>query len=414
MGIAIETLHLFAAYEKRFSQAVENLPVRRPWVDREREDILSLVQRCLGIRSSWIPKIQPEFHATSHHDGFVIEHLQFHSWPEVQGAADLYLPRDSEAKQCPVVLLACGHAAGGTGKRGPRYQRMAAHLARHGIAVLVSDNIGQGERKAMGHADVVDVFTCGLSVQGLIVMESMGWLRWLQQDPRFDSGRIAAIGNSGGGTLTLFLGALCAGELAAVSSSGYPCTFDYIARKERKHCHCNVLPRIVGELEMWQIYGCIAPKPLLLFQGTQDHFFPADLFRQISRKVAAAYEYRSAGGQFQSHLIVGEHRWDESRRILLTEFLCRTLCVPFDLQLINETGDLPDLPDCIAEWPADAVNADALARQLTGYHGPAARHLWEVFPSDIELPETTYLPALDADVRQIMAQFEAFLKQPKQ
>lgn len=52
-----ETRSLFAAYERKFWQAAENLQVRRPWVDQERQEILSLAKCCLGIRipACWTP-----------------------------------------------------------------------------------------------------------------------------------------------------------------------------------------------------------------------------------------------------------------------------------------------------------------------------------------------------------------------
>lgn len=403
-----DSLDLLLAYEKRFLQALEKMPARRPWIKAERQEILSKLQNCLGIRESWIREITTTLQAVSQRDGFFIEHHQTLSWPEVYGAADLYLPEHAAQKKLPVVILACGHGQGC--KRFPSYRRMAEHLARHQIAVLVSDNIGQGERTAMGHRDVVEVFACGLSVQGLIVMENMGWLRWLKNQRRFDSEKIAVIGNSGGGTLALFLGALCTDKLAAISSSGYPSTFDFIARKEKKHCHCNILPHIVGELEMWQLYGCMAPKPLLLFQGLQDQLFPYDLFRHTSRKIAAAYEHVSAGTRFEARLLEGGHSWDASRRLLLTRFLCQTLDVPFDQDCLNETDPLPELPACHQQWPGQARTTDDLARYLSGHRGEVAQHLWEVFPPQYAMPTQTHLPLLQADIRQIASQFEAFLK----
>ena len=84
-------------------------------------------------------------------------------------------------------------------------------------------------------------------MQGLIVSETLGWLQWLAARKDIDATRLAAVGNSGGGTLTVFL-AVLAPELAALSSSGYPSTFEFIARKEKRHCDCNILPGIVGEL----------------------------------------------------------------------------------------------------------------------------------------------------------------------
>nr|WP_289621102.1 hypothetical protein [Bacteroides intestinalis] len=62
----------------------------------------------------------------------------------------MYIPSNNDAdKGLPVVLLACGH--GNNGKLYPAYRKMAEYLASSGIAVLVPDNIGQGERHFMGH-----------------------------------------------------------------------------------------------------------------------------------------------------------------------------------------------------------------------------------------------------------------------
>ncbi len=406
-GSCDDAVHeILASYEKRFSLAVAAMPVRRPWIASERDDILLTARRCLGIKEEWIPGIQAEVAGVSAQHGFSVEHLRSVSWPGCHGAAYLYLPEGPAKGPLPVTLLACGHGEGG--KQAASYRWMAQHLARNGIAVLVPDNIGQGERVAMGHTSAVQVFECGLSLQGLIVMETIGWLEWLRADPRFDVSRIATIGNSGGGLLTLFLGALRRDALAVISSSGYPSTFEFVARKEKKHCHCNLLPHIVGELEMWQLYGCMAPKPLLLFQGSGDALFPADLFQQNARKVATAYRLSGVDDRFQARLLNGAHSWDAPRRRVLCEFLCEALGVSFQENALVEPVDEPPLAACFESWPADAKSADQIAADLTG-KTPVATHLAEVFPPDAApaLAETHFLRG---EPRQILAQFEAFLK----
>ena len=76
---------------------------------------------------------------------------------------------------------------------------MAEYLASSGIAALVPDNIGQGERHFMGHYSAPGVFECGLTVQGLIVMETIGWLNWIRKQRNFNIEKIAVCGNSGEG-----------------------------------------------------------------------------------------------------------------------------------------------------------------------------------------------------------------------
>lgn len=113
----------------------------------------------------------------------------------------------------------------------------------------------------MGHGDVVGPFAGGLTLAGLTLMESIAWIRWMSPGP------LAIAGNSGGGKLTLLLAALCAERLDAVVSSGFPSRFEFIARKEKKLCHCTILPGIVGQVEMADVLGCFVPGSMLLMQG---------------------------------------------------------------------------------------------------------------------------------------------------
>lgn len=399
--------HIFETYERKFSEAIATLPLRMPWIEEERGAILSIIQEKLGIRDAWIPEIIPHVVATSHQNGYWVEHLQSTSWPGCHGAAFLYRPNtDTTPSLFPAVILACGHGAGG--KQAPFYALMAASLARRGIVVLVSDNIGQGERSLMGHADSVQVFECGLSIQGLIVMETIGWLNWLRKQNGVDNKRIGVIGNSGGGTLALFLGALRRDELAVVSSSGYPSTFEFIARKEKKHCHCNLLPGIVGELEMWQVYGCIAPKPLFLFQGRGDSLFPCDLFQATARKVCTAYEQRGATEHFTAEIFDGAHSWDANRIHILTDYLCRQFKIPLDQDELDHGAALSPLTPCFSTWPMDAKTIDEVAMSLSGKVAVSS-YLAEVFPP-VQPPPQDKNPYLRGDAAQIFAQFEAFLK----
>lgn len=395
-------------YERRFAEARLRMPLRNPALPGGRRSIAAVVKTCLGIRDTWVPKINAATVREAAFDGGRVELLRATSWPGVVATALLYQPAEPAGKPAPLVVLCCGHGKGGKLYAG--YQRMARHLARRGMAVLCPDNLGQGERQPMGHADCVKPFACGTSVQGLIVLETLGWIAWAREQARFDRQRMAAIGNSGGGTLTMFLAALSA-DLAVLSASGYPSTFDFIARKEKKHCHCNLLPGVVGQLEMWQLLGSFMPRPIFLFQGAMDSLVPQDLFYHMASRVRDVYRSQKAEAAFRAGLYAGEHPWDTARMMALGDFLTqrlggRRLAKGEDL---NEVL-LGDQDRCCERWPAEALNTDQLAEQLTGRRIDAAVRLWDVFTPAVSAEAMAEDISVRGATRQIFAQFEAFLK----
>lgn len=401
---------LLDAFHRRFEAAALDLPDHDPTRASDREQIGNCLRRCLGFDEARVPTPAVRTRDVITAQGISTHFLEGTTWPHTCATAFLYVPEDGTSKtNRPFVLLGCGHGQGG--KHSPNYQRMARHLARRGAVVLCPDNIGQGERQPMGHRHVVAPFAAGLSLQGLIVMETLGWLRWAQRELAVDRERIAAIGNSGGGTLTLCLIPF-APELKAMCSTGYPSSFQFIARKEKAHCHCNILPGIARHLEMHHIYGCFAPKPLLLAQGNADPLFPEDLFHWNARQVRRWYESIAAEDQLETRVMPGLHPWDEQRIELIGDFLARHLdleppkseVAPGDEQLT------PPEHTCLPSWPADALDVGGIVAQLTGTELADTSHLWEVFPfapdSDSPLPAITER----GDSRQILAQFQAFLE----
>ncbi len=403
-----ESVHqLFDAWHRRYDQvAAQHVP--RDGADpQQRSAIAADLADCLGLRRSWVPAI--EAHPVAEHagEGVMIERLAGTSWPGGRIAGLLYRP-DTPApagRQRPFVLIACGHSR--LSKFSPATQRLGRTLARRGAIALCPDNIGQGEREAMGHRNVVTPFAAGLSLQGLIVMETLAWLRWALQRDDVDPDRLAAAGNSGGGTLTLMLIPF-EPALAAVASTGYPSSFHFIARKEKKHCHCNILPGIAAALQMHEVYACQAPRPLLLMQGRDDHLFPEDLFCHNARQVRRAYERLDAGDALHTEVVPGLHPWDEQRVDRIADFLAECLGLE---QVPPPAGPsiLGEAERCIEPWPEDAWDVADIVEHLIGAPVPRGLELWEVFPfaedSASPLPTVTER----GDTRQILAQFRAFL-----
>ena len=129
--------------------------------------------------------------------------------------------------------------------------------------------------------------------------------------------RIAIMGNSGGGTTTLFAAALLPRIAMAMPSSCF-CTFrDSILAM--RHCECNYIPRLWHYAEMADIAGLIAPRPLVLVNGRDDTIFPIAGTRRAFRDLKRIYQ--AAGAASRCHLVVGKggHRFyaDDAWPVLL-------------------------------------------------------------------------------------------------
>lgn len=339
------------------------LPRRQPWQSSDRAEIVAAAKDVIAYDRAPLPSIKVLGSDVSRLEGYSVERIRAESWPGCHAPVFLYLPDTAAAEPLPVVLLLCGHAD--AGKDAPAYRAMARLLALSGSAVLVIDNIGQGEREAMDHWTVFGPFQAGLTLQGLIAQEAVAWLNWIWDQPRFDRARIAAIGNSGGGMLAMFMAGLERDRLAAVCSSGTLSSFETVCRKEARLCSCTLFPGVVGRVEMWEILASFAPKPLFLFQGREDEFFPNVLFETSCRRVAHTYARAAASEHFRSRVFPGGHPWNDERRLSMLEFLTPILGLrPLASPPKNQTAPSPG--KCYENWPKDALNADQLAAQLSG------------------------------------------------
>lgn len=397
----IRTMRVYDEYERRFAAARAGRPLREMWREDDRAAALRAVREVLAYDERLVPPVRIRSENTVQMDGFTIRDVVWEGWDGFYGVFSLYQPAGGGRR--PTVFVCPGH--GKYGRLTAGYQSMAARLVRQGANVMLVDNIGQGERKMQGHWDVVVPFACGLTVQGMIVMETVALIRWAAGQDFCDPAQLGACGNSGGGTLTTFLCAL-APELAAIASSGYPSEFGYIFQKERKHCACNLLPHVTAKLDMWEVLSLFAPKPLLIGIGNLDNLFPQDYFLRCARKVKTVYTLMDAPDAFRHAITKTEHPWDVEDRALIGNYFADVF--PSLARTENEPERVSDLRDPLAATvtlPADGLTTDGVAMAITGKTVPADIRLDEIVP----IPDGI-LPDLGrGDTRRVLAQFEMTL-----
>jgi dienelactone hydrolase len=239
----------------------------------------------------------------------------------------ILLPKGRPGK--PPLVVAChGHGYGSKAAVGllpdgsdsgddPNvHKKFGLALVKRGFAVVVPELIGFGERK-LEHEEVVnrDSNSCfpigvfllmlGKSIAGFRIQETMAAIDYACGRGDIDAARIGIYGLSGGGLVAAFTAALDERIRAAVVSC-YTNTFrDSIL--DRRHCIDNYIPDLLRYAEMPDIIGLIAPRPLFIEAGLNDHLFPLRGTEKALATLRAVYDAAGVPQLLSSDLFPGGH-----------------------------------------------------------------------------------------------------------
>jgi cephalosporin-C deacetylase-like acetyl esterase len=216
-------------------------------------------------------------------DGYRIEKVVYESRPEHHVTATLYLPEGKPP--FPGVLMPIGHSA--NGKAAEYVQRGAILLAKHGIAVLAYDPIGQGERRQLlavqGKPAIpastsehtlagIGALLVGRNTASYRVWDGIRSLDYLAGRPEIDPKRLGCTGCSGGGTLTSYLMALD-DRIAAAAPSCYVTSLERLfATIGPQDAEQNITGQVAFGMEHADYLTLRAPRPTLICAATRDFF----------------------------------------------------------------------------------------------------------------------------------------------
>ena len=122
-----------------------------------------------------------------------------------------------------------------------------------------------------------------------------------------DKNKIMLMGNSGGGTATIYAAAIDRRISLAMPSCSVCAFKNSIAAMN--HCVCNFVPNIAKYFDMGEIGGLIAPRGLVVVNGRTDRIFPEAGTREVFDEIEKIYA--SAAVQGRCRLVTGEggHRF---------------------------------------------------------------------------------------------------------
>jgi cephalosporin-C deacetylase-like acetyl esterase len=245
-----------------------------------RETFLSLI----GGLPDYSGPLNPRITGSIQGEGYTIEKVIFESLPGFYVTANLYRP--NQPGRYPGILLQAGHTQEGK----PEGQLLAANLALKGFVILAFDPVGQGEREQtydqrVGHAlagwSVPEHIQAGgqsilinQSVARYFIWDAKRALDYLASRPEVDPARLGAVGCSGGGALTTFIGALDP-RLKAVCPACFINSYKLLFSGPDPDSEMSPPSLLVSGLDMADYVELTAPTPWLILATDGDYFTPA-------------------------------------------------------------------------------------------------------------------------------------------
>lgn len=193
----------------------------------------------------------------------------------------------------------------------PGDRDFALECMRRGIAALAVEVRSFGERRERAQKSICSYNTCqdqavhalmlGRTAIGERVFDVDRAIDYLIQRGDVHPQRIGCMGQSGGGSVTMYAAATLNRLAFAMPSC---CVCDYgPSILSLYHCTCNHIPDACQWIDVADVLGAFAPKPLVVVAGKQDDIFPIDGVRSAVRQIRAAY--RSAGAEEKIQFVEG-------------------------------------------------------------------------------------------------------------
>ncbi|MFH1615885.1 MAG: alpha/beta hydrolase family protein [Planctomycetota bacterium] len=194
--------------------------------------------------------------------------------------------------------------------RVPGDRDFAIGCMRRGFAALCIEQRSFGFRreqiqKAISphgcHDAVMHALMLGRTLVGERVFDVDRGIDYLQARGDADMAQIGVMGNSGGGTVSIYASALLSRVKFAMPSCAFSTFRDSIM--SIYHCADNYIPGLYNYADMGDVLGLFAPKPVVVVAGVKDPIFPISGVRRAFRQLKNIY--RAAGAADKCKLVVG-------------------------------------------------------------------------------------------------------------
>lgn len=272
--------------------------------------------------------LNPVIEYKKEEDTYTEYRIVFDVEEHVQAVCLLCIPKLGKEKY-PLVICLQGHSKGMQVSMGRKYREddepldeeeidLALQALEQGYAALCLEQRGMGERRTVKvereeelindngyprcNVTALTALMIGRTMLGERCWDISRAIDLALTFPEIDGEQIICTGISGGGTATYY--AACMDERIKVAMpSGAVCTFlDSIQAMD--HCSCNYVPNLSLYMDMGDMAAAIAPRKLIVINGTEDPIFPEKGVKEAYATIEKVY--RAAGVPLNCAIATGQ------------------------------------------------------------------------------------------------------------
>jgi len=300
-----------------------------------KRETLPRVLATLGESPERVP-LNPELMAEWEHDGLRKQRWHLDMSKYISASFLLNIPGDlQEGEQRPAIC--CWHGHGPFGKEpvmgndaSPELRAAidfhnysyGHQMAKKGFVTFAIDWIGAGERcdgnkpfhrwtefgPEWCNVYYMHATMLGMTNISINVAHGMAATDFACSLPFVDADRLGVMGLSGGGVCTLW-SALCDPRFKAAEIIGYSDLFPIFGVRDVNYCGMQISPGLFKLVDLPDLQGLLAPRPLLIDIGANDSCFGVDGAMDCYRKLETIYAAAGVPDRLELDLFPGEHGW---------------------------------------------------------------------------------------------------------
>jgi dienelactone hydrolase len=151
------------------------------------------------------------------------------------------------------------------------------------------------------------LFWAGTTWQGIAHWDDIRTVDYLVTRAEVDPERIGCVGISMGGDRTVYLAGLDERIQCAVVVGWMSTLRSMIQKYVLTHSFMHFLPGLTRFLDLPDLIGCMAPKPLMVQQCSKDELYPLDGMQESLKKITAIYSKAGAASKFEGRFYDHPH-----------------------------------------------------------------------------------------------------------